>query len=194
MTSPVRRVERDVLGDLALPAVAVREQALLVVVKLLAGLGRELEVRTLDDRIHRAGLLAQAAIDALHHVDVVARRAARAVGATRAGLDRDRLCWANRLAQLAGDAALLAVRIAAQRMLAAEARRDGSLLKRVVQCRLRLEEITHRQHKRLREFLEEDGARGLVEFHVDLLPRRRIAASRRTCRRANSPPPQKCRG
>src|SRR5262245_44614348 len=28
--SPVRRVERDVLGDLALPAVAVREQSLLV--------------------------------------------------------------------------------------------------------------------------------------------------------------------
>src|SRR5262249_18372023 len=32
--SPIRRIERDVVGDLALPAVAVREQALLVEVKL----------------------------------------------------------------------------------------------------------------------------------------------------------------
>ena len=77
--SPVGRVERQVLGDLALPAVAVREQPLLVVVELLARLGGELEVRALDDGVHRAGLLAEAAIDALRHVDVVARGAARAV-------------------------------------------------------------------------------------------------------------------
>jgi hypothetical protein len=38
------RVERDVLRDRSLPAVAVREQALLVVVELLGCLGRELEV------------------------------------------------------------------------------------------------------------------------------------------------------
>src|SRR5260370_42676854 len=80
---PIRRVEREVLRDLAFPAVAVREQALLVVVKLLARLGRELEVRPLDDGIDRTGLLAQAAIDALHHVAVVARGAARAVVAAR---------------------------------------------------------------------------------------------------------------
>src|ERR1043165_3717414 len=115
-TSPIGRVEREVLGDLAFPAVAVREQALLVVVELLARLGGELEVRSLDDGVHRAGLLAEAAVDALHHVDVVARGAARAVVAARAGLDGDRLRRADRLAQLAGDAALLAVRIAAQCM------------------------------------------------------------------------------
>src|SRR3954454_21827311 len=77
--SPIRRVERDVLRDLAFPAVAVREQALLVVVKLLARLGRELEIRSLDDGIDRAGFLAQSAIDALHHVDVIARGAPGAV-------------------------------------------------------------------------------------------------------------------
>src|SRR5882672_10545728 len=112
--SPVRRIEREILGDLPLPAVAVREQALLVVVELLAGLGRELEIRAFDDGVDRAGLLAHAAIDALHHVDVVARGAARAVVAARAGLDGDRLRRADRLAQLAGNAALLAVRITAQ--------------------------------------------------------------------------------
>src|SRR5215467_10214100 len=101
MALPVRRVERDVLGDLALPAVAVREQALLVEIELLARLGGELEVRPFHDGIDRAGLLAQPAIDAFDHVDVVARRAAGAVVAARAGLDRDRLRRTDRLAQLA---------------------------------------------------------------------------------------------
>src|SRR3546814_15804242 len=50
----------------------------------------------------------------------------------RLGLDRDRLRRADRLAQLARDAALLAVRIAAQRMLAAEARRQRVLLEGIV--------------------------------------------------------------
>ena len=85
----------------------------------------------LDDGIHRAGLLAEAAVDALEQVDVVARGAARAV-VRDVGLDGDRQRRAHRLAQLAGDAALLAVRIAAQRMQAAEARRLRRLLFRVV--------------------------------------------------------------
>src|SRR5262249_46297055 len=148
-TSPVRRVECEVLGDRALPAVAVREQALLVVVELLPRLGRELEIRTLDDGVHRAGLLAHATVDALHHVDVVAGRAPGAVVSARAGLDGDRLRRADRLAQLAGDAALFAVGIAAQHVLTTEARRDRALLERIVERRLRLEEIAHRQGDRL---------------------------------------------
>src|ERR1051326_3080440 len=100
--SPVRRVECEILGDLALPAVAVREQPLLVVVKLLARLGRELEVRPLDDGIDRAGLLTEAAVDAFDHVDVVARGPPRSVIAARASLDGDRLGRTDRLAQFAG--------------------------------------------------------------------------------------------
>src|SRR3982750_580332 len=132
LTSPVRRVEFDRFRKLALPAVAIGEQFRLVKIEFLAGLGREFEIRSLDDGIDRTGFLAQAAIDAFHHVDVVAHGAAGAVVPTRTGLDSDRLRRADRLAQLAGDAALLAVRIAAQRMLAAEARRDRPLLERVV--------------------------------------------------------------
>src|SRR5579863_9469926 len=118
--SPVGRLERERLGDLRFPAVAVRQQLVLVVEQLLAGLRRELEIRPLDNGVDRARLLAIAAIDALCHVDVVARRAPAPVRA-RLGLDRDRQRRADRLAQLAGDAALLAVGVAAQRMLAAEA-------------------------------------------------------------------------
>src|SRR6201999_4354224 len=112
-------------------AVAVIQQLGLVVIELLAGLHGIFQVRPLDDGVHRAGLLAQAAVDAFHHVDVVAGGAAAAVGAGL-GLDGDGLGWADRLAQLAGDAALLAVGIAAQGMLAAEARAERALLVGVV--------------------------------------------------------------
>src|ERR1700722_4248211 len=117
----VWRVEGKIRGDLRLPAVAVRQQPILVVEQLLAGLGGEFEIGPFDDGVDRAGLLAQAAIDALGHVDVVAGRPPAAVRA-RLGLDGDRQCRADRLAQLAGDAALLAVGIAPERVLAAEAR------------------------------------------------------------------------
>src|SRR5690606_17792379 len=130
--SSVRRVQLDVLGELRLPPVAVREEPLLVVEELLPRLDRELEVRPLDDGVGRAGLLEEAAVDALRHVDVVARRAAAAVLA-RLGLDRDREGRTDGLAQLAGDAALLAVGVAAQRVLAAEARAERPLLVGVVQ-------------------------------------------------------------
>jgi len=41
---PIRGVERDILRDLRLPAIAVREQLFLIVEKLFAGLGGEFEI------------------------------------------------------------------------------------------------------------------------------------------------------
>src|ERR1039458_5220694 len=120
IVSPVGRVERDVGRDLAFPAVAIREQALLVVVQLLACLGGEFKVRTFHDGVDRAGLLAESAIDAFHHVDVVARGAPRAVVSPWPGLDGNGLRRTDRLAQLAGDAAFLAVRLAELRLLSAQ--------------------------------------------------------------------------
>src|SRR4051812_22473884 len=108
--SSVRRLKGELLRDFALPTVAVREQLFLVVEKLLAGLGGELQIRPLDNRIDRTGLLAIAAIDAFRHVDVVARRPSAAVLA-RLGFNRDAQRRADRLAQFACDAAFLAVRI-----------------------------------------------------------------------------------
>src|SRR6476659_9828904 len=112
--SPIGGVERDVPRDRALPAVAVREQAGFGVVELLGCLGRELDVWSQDDGVDRAGLLTEAAVDAFHHVDVEARGPPRAVVAPRPRLDGDGLRRADRLAHLAGDAALLSVRIAPQ--------------------------------------------------------------------------------
>src|SRR5262245_19347561 len=163
--SPIGRVERDVLGDLALPAVAVGEQALLVVVELLARLGGEFEIRTFDDGVDRAGLLAEPAIDAFDHVDVVARGAAGAIVAPWSGLDGDCLRRADRLAELAGDAALLAIRVAAQHVLAAEARRDRPLLERIIERRLGLEEVAQRQEECRDELGKKQRTGSPVEPH-----------------------------
>src|SRR6204780_3936516 len=141
--SPIRRVHCDIARDFAFPAIAVGEQPILVVVQFFARLGGELEIRPFDDRVHGTGLLAHSAIDALYHIDVIASGAARAVVAARSSLDRDRLRGTDRLAELASDATLLAVGIAAQRVFAAKPRRKRRLLVRVVERRLRLEYIAH---------------------------------------------------
>ena len=88
--SAVGVVRFDVGGELDLPTIAVEQQLLLVVEELLARLRRVLEVGPLDDRVHWARLLAEATEDALCHVDIVARRASRAVSA-RLRIDCDRL-------------------------------------------------------------------------------------------------------
>src|SRR6185503_13556763 len=123
----VRRVRGAVPGDLFLVAVAHREQHRLGVVQLAAVLAVVFDDPRLDDGVDRASLLAVAAEDALHEVDVVARGATGPVLALL-GLDVDRERRADRLAQLARDAALLAVRVAAQRVQPAEARAHRRLL------------------------------------------------------------------
>src|SRR4051812_30336556 len=69
-------------------------------------------------------------INALCHVDVVARGAPAAIRAGL-GLDGDRLSGADGLAQLARDAALLAAGVTTEGVLTAEARRQRTLLERV---------------------------------------------------------------
>src|SRR5579863_4436956 len=123
----VRGVSRLVGGDHRLVALPDREQ-LVLAHDVLAAL---LHVVLVDARehygIHRAGFLAEATVDALDEVDVVARGAARAIG-SHVRVDGDAYRRAHRLAQLAGDAALLAIRVAPQGMQAAEARRLRGLL------------------------------------------------------------------
>src|SRR6516165_11267497 len=68
--SAVKCIQCDHICDLALPAVAVGEEPLLVVVKFFARFRRKLEIRSLDNRVDRTGFLAQAAIDALDHMSM----------------------------------------------------------------------------------------------------------------------------
>lgn len=90
----VRRVGADVGGELGLPLVAVGQELLLVVQQLLARLGRVLDVGRLDDGVHGTRLLAEPAVDALGHVDVVPCRAPRSVRPLLC-LDRDGLRGAD---------------------------------------------------------------------------------------------------
>src|SRR3954470_575221 len=122
MELPIRRIQIEVSGDLSLPTVSIRQQPGLVVIELLAGLRRIFKVRTFDDGVHRARFLAQAAINAFHHIDVIAHGSPSPVVPPRSSFDRDRLRRADSLAQLAGNAALFPVGIAPQSMLAAKPR------------------------------------------------------------------------
>src|SRR5690242_4790612 len=135
--SAVGRVCGAAAGDLRLETIAQRQQLRLGDDVFAAVLEVVFVAVRLDDRIDRAAFLAEAAIDALEQVDVVARGAAAAVLA-RLGVDGDRQRRAHRLAKLAGDAALFPVGVAAQRVQAAEARRLRELLVRVVHRVLRL--------------------------------------------------------
>ena len=63
----------NVSCNLSLPLITVVQQLLLVVQQLLVGLRGELKVGALHDGVDGAGLLAEAAVDALGHVNVVSR-------------------------------------------------------------------------------------------------------------------------
>src|SRR4030095_9090747 len=110
-----------VLGDLFLVEIADREQHGLRVYEIAALLAVVFHYAGLDDRVHRAGFLAETAADAFRDIDIVTRRPARTVIALLR-FDGDRKRGAHRLAQFAGDAAFLAVGISAQRVKTAEAR------------------------------------------------------------------------
>src|ERR1700733_4995068 len=68
-----------------------------------------------NDRIHGAGLFAEAAVNALEQVDVVTRRPTRAIR-RHVGIDSDAHGRAHRFTELASDAALFTVRIATLRV------------------------------------------------------------------------------
>src|SRR5256885_16323244 len=75
-------------GNLGFVAIANGQQHVLGEVQVAALFSVVFEDMRLDDRVHRAAFLAEAAEDALGQVDVVARGAARAV-VTHIGLDGD---------------------------------------------------------------------------------------------------------
>lgn len=90
----VWRICSDHSSQLWLPLITIRQQLLLVVQQLLSRLSRVLGVWRLDNGIDWAGLLAETAVDALGHVNVVAGGAAGSVFALF-GFDGDGLCWAD---------------------------------------------------------------------------------------------------
>ena len=73
----------------------------------------------LHNGIHRTRFLTETAVNALGHINVIARGLAGAVG-TRLGLDGDGLRRADGFAQLARDAPLLTGGVSAKKVLSSE--------------------------------------------------------------------------
>jgi len=90
-------------------------------------------VRTLDNSVDWARLLAETAVDTLGHVNVVASCSPTTVF-TLFCLNCDGLSRADSFAQLAGNASLLASGVSSQGVLASEAGRDWTLLEWIVDC------------------------------------------------------------
>src|SRR5690606_7778053 len=96
--------------------------------------------------------LAEAAVNALHHIEVIPNGTARAIVLARPRFDGNCLRRAYGFAKLAGDAALFPIRITTQGVFATEARTHLTLFKGVVDGRLGREEILHGQPEGLRKF------------------------------------------
>ena len=126
------------------------------------GLRGKLVVRSLDDGIDGTSLLAETAIDALGHVDVVAGGSAGTVLAGF-GLDGDGLGGADRLTQLAGDAALVSRGVSPQGVLATETRAQVTPLVGVVDGHLRFETDLEREGQTTNNFGQEENLGGAVK-------------------------------
>src|SRR6202521_609287 len=125
------------------------QQLLLGVDELLAAGVRELVLRAQHYRLHRARVLAVATEDAAQHVDLVGLRVALSgrdpfLVAVLGGDHEDAADRARRGAQLAADAALEPVVVAAQVVAAPVALRPRTLVLRVGERDLRPEELGER--------------------------------------------------
>ena len=84
--SKVSDLGLDVAGQLRLPSVSIRKQSLLVVEQLFMIDCGVFVVGAFDNSIYGAGLLAEAAVNAFCHINVVASSSPRTI---RAGLAFD---------------------------------------------------------------------------------------------------------
>jgi len=107
--------------ELGLPFVTVFDQLLFVVEKLFVQERCVLKVGPFDDCVNGASFLAEAAENALGHVDIVFCGAAGAIGS---GLTFDFDCegWARSFAKFTSDATLLTSWVPSESMLATEHR------------------------------------------------------------------------
>jgi hypothetical protein len=162
-TSTLAKIKKRIVGNIGGPirrndgfvTLADAEQLILAHDVLAALLHVVLVYPRLDNGVHGTRLFAKSAVDAFEQIDVIARRAARAV-ARHIRFDRDRKRRAHRLAQLACDATLFTVRITPQRMQAAEAAALRCLLFGIVQRDLGGKHAFQRDHKTLQQLPEQE--------------------------------------
>lgn len=163
----VKELAHQVLRDLLLPFVSVGKKLFLIVQEFFVGLGRKFVVGTLNDGIHGTRLLAESAINALGHVDVVPSGAAGSVFAGF-GLDGDGLGGADCLAEFARDAALVSRGVSSQGVLATEPGTQVPPLERVVDRHLVFQTDFEGERKSACYLGQEENFGGSVE---DCFPR-----------------------
>mmetsp|Transcript_5996 Transcript_5996/g.12035 ORF Transcript_5996/g.12035 Transcript_5996/m.12035 type:complete len:206 (+) Transcript_5996:69-686(+) len=146
----------QVLGNLAFPLVAIAQKLFLIVQELLVRLSCVFIVGTLDNGIDGASFLAETAIDALGHVNIVPSGSTGSVFAFR-NLNGNGLRRASRFAQLAGNATFFPRRITSKSMLTAESRRKRSLLEGVIDRGRRAQEDFTGQPPRTSNLREEEN-------------------------------------
>lgn len=86
---------------------------------------------TLDNRVHRATLLAVATVDALGHINIVSSRPTTPIH-TLLSLNGDCLCRADGLAQLASDTTLFTCGVPTEGVLSTETGGNRTLLEGIV--------------------------------------------------------------
>lgn len=161
-------------SQLRLPFIPICQQLLLVIQQLLSRFGGILGIRTLDDSIDWTTFLAEAAVDAFSHINVVASGTTRAVLALF-GLNSDGAGGTDGFTELASNATFFAGGIAAQGVFATETGGDGAFFKWVVDC----VSIGTSDSCRARQLLVGKQLRGEAG---ELTAGERIALVQRTCR------------
>lgn len=156
MSLSVQVISVNIRGDFTLPLVSVVEELLLVVQQLFMCLGGELKVGAFHDCVYGTSFLAETAVNAFGHVNIVTGRSPRAVG-TFLCLDGDSLSRTDGFTQLASNAALLPAGVPAQCVLPAEAGAQGPLLKWVVDGSGLFEDMSEHYGTAAEQLEPEDG-------------------------------------
>jgi hypothetical protein len=108
----------------------------------------KLKIRSLHNGIHGTGFLTKATVNALCHVNIIARRSTRTI-LPLLHFNGNGLRGTCRFTQFARNATLFARRIATQRMFATKTWRNGTMFKGIINCNARLEKNFGGQPPRL---------------------------------------------
>jgi hypothetical protein len=155
-------------GNFSLPSITVGEELVLVVEQLDTRLRRELKVGALNNGVYWARFLAKSAVNALGHINIVTRRAARAIRAGL-GLNGNGTGRADGFTKLAGNATLLTGFVATESVLTTETGRESSLLKGIIDRGRFLQIVAERNPQALEELGDEVILGGVVPVD-ELLP------------------------
>jgi hypothetical protein len=134
----IEEFAHQVLSDLLLPLVSVRQELFLIIEQLLVCFSSKLKVGAHHNGINGTCFLAKSTVDALGHVNIVTSCSASSVF-TSFRLNSNGLGWTDRFTELAGNATLVSSGVPSQRELSTETGAQVSFLVGVIDSYLGLE-------------------------------------------------------